>query len=71
MAGVITIAALRVGRVALANHGFRMATFLPGGLDDRLLSPSPAVVASGLALALAWGVALLGLAALAFNRRSV
>jgi len=71
VAGVILIAALRVGRVALANHGFRMATFLPGGLDDRLLSPSPAMVASGIGLALAWAAVLLGAAALAFNRRSV
>jgi hypothetical protein len=71
VSGVTLLLVLRIGRVALANRGLRVASYLPGGLDDRLLSPVRLVSAGGAALLLAWSALLLGVATLVFKRRSL
>ena len=69
--GIVALIATRIGRTMLANRKVSVATWLPGALDDRLLSPFAGTVGGGLALVLAWSALFMGAALVVFRRRSL
>lgn len=67
--GMALLGVLRVGRTLLDRRGLALGSWLPGGIDNRLLSPQAMVCMGGLALAAGWSIACLAGASAIFARR--